>query len=105
MTVNNAERRSVQPEPAAVDRKDVADVDDWDPDSELSPLSKAVIATAVGLGLLIAAFAVIGKLAGWANDYGTILVLPGVLLVDVDLRTVVLVGRRQTHRATPNEEE
>ena len=50
MTVNNAERRSVQTEPAAVDRKDVADVDDWDPDSELGPLSKAVIATAVGLG-------------------------------------------------------
>ncbi|MES9518930.1 hypothetical protein ACIQYW_24580 [Rhodococcus erythropolis] len=74
MTVNNAERRSVQSESTAVDSKDVADVDDWDPDSELSPFSKAVIATAVGLGLLIAAFAVIGKLAGWANDYGTILV-------------------------------
>lgn len=77
MTVNNAERRSVQSESTAVDSKDVADVDGWDPDSELSPLSKAVIATAVGLGLLIAAFAafaVIGKLAGWANDYGTILV-------------------------------
>ena len=27
-----------------------------------------------GSAILIAAFAVIGKLAGWANDYGTILV-------------------------------
>ena len=74
MTVNNAERRSDQPETAAVDSKVVADVDDWDPESELSALSLAVIATAVGLGLLMGAFAVFVKLAGWANDYGTVLV-------------------------------
>ena len=37
-------------------------------------MSKAVIATAFGLALLIAAFAVIGRLGGWAADYGTILV-------------------------------
>ncbi|WP_257232920.1 hypothetical protein [Rhodococcus qingshengii] len=46
----------------------------WDPDSELSQMSKAVIATVFGLALLIAAFAVIGRLGGWAADYGTILV-------------------------------
>lgn len=46
----------------------------WDRDSELSQMSKAVIATVFGLALLIAAFAVIGRLGGWANDYGTILV-------------------------------
>ena len=105
MTVNNAERRSVQPEPAAVDRKDVADVDDWDPDSELSPLSKAVIATAVGLGFAdrgIRGDREARRLGERLRDDPG---LPGVLLVDVDLRTVVLVGRRQTHRATPNEEE
>ncbi|MFD9678472.1 hypothetical protein ACFWAD_01270 [Rhodococcus sp. NPDC059969] len=51
-----------------------ADTDDWDPDSELSETSKAVIATVFGLALLIAAFAVIGRLGGWAADYGTILV-------------------------------
>lgn len=37
-------------------------------------MSKAVIATVFGLALLIAAFAVIGRLGGWAADYGTILV-------------------------------
>lgn len=47
---------------------------EWDPDSELSQMSKAVIATVFGLALLIAAFAVIGRLGGWAADYGTILV-------------------------------
>ena len=36
--------------------------------------STAVIATVFGLGLLIVAFAVIGRLAGWAGDHGTILV-------------------------------
>ena len=46
----------------------------WDRDSELSQMSKAVIATVFGLALLIAAFAVIGRLGGWAADYGTILV-------------------------------
>ncbi|WP_250888148.1 hypothetical protein [Rhodococcus sp. WY5] len=46
----------------------------WDPDSELSQRSKAVIAAVFGLALLIAAFAVIGRLGGWAADYGTILV-------------------------------
>ena len=45
-----------------------------DRDSELSQMSKAVIATVFGLALLIAAFAVIGRLGGWAADYGTILV-------------------------------
>ncbi len=47
---------------------------EWDRDSELSQTSKAVIATVFGLALLIAAFAVIGRLGGWATDYGTILV-------------------------------
>ncbi|MEU4058433.1 hypothetical protein [Rhodococcus qingshengii] len=47
---------------------------EWDHDSELSQMSKAVIATVFGLALLIAAFAVIGRLGGWAADYGTILV-------------------------------
>ncbi|MDT9664773.1 hypothetical protein RTZ71_29075 [Rhodococcus qingshengii] len=47
---------------------------EWDRDSELSQTSKAVIATVFGLALLIAAFAVIGRLGGWAADYGTILV-------------------------------
>lgn len=47
---------------------------EWDRDSELSQMSKAVIATVFGLALLIAAFAVIGRLGGWAADYGTILV-------------------------------
>lgn len=47
---------------------------EWDRDSELSQMSKAVIATVFGLALLIAAFAVIGRLGGWATDYGTILV-------------------------------
>ncbi|WP_242692733.1 hypothetical protein [Rhodococcus sp. D-46] len=47
---------------------------EWDPDSELSQTSKAVIATVFGLALLIAAFVVIGRLGGWAADYGTILV-------------------------------
>ncbi|MDJ0409229.1 hypothetical protein ACJEDT_11155 [Rhodococcoides fascians] len=37
-------------------------------------MSTAVIATLFGLGLLIVAFAVIGHLAGWAADHGTILV-------------------------------
>lgn len=46
----------------------------WDRDSELSETSKGVIATVFGLALLIAAFAVIGRLGGWATDYGTILV-------------------------------
>ncbi|MDE8649697.1 hypothetical protein PXH69_32500 [Rhodococcus qingshengii] len=46
----------------------------WDRDSELSQMSKAVIAPVFGLALLIAAFAVIGRLGGWAADYGTILV-------------------------------
>ena len=36
--------------------------------------STAVIATLFGLGLLIVAFAVIGRLAGWAAENGTILV-------------------------------
>ena len=47
---------------------------EWDRDSELSQMSKAVIATVFGLALLIAAFAVIGRLGGWAADYRTILV-------------------------------
>ena len=47
---------------------------EWDRDGELSQTSKAVIATVFGLALLIAAFAVIGRLGGWAADYGTILV-------------------------------
>ncbi|WCT05917.1 hypothetical protein [Rhodococcus qingshengii] len=46
----------------------------WDRDSELSETSKGVIATVFGLALLIAAFAVIGRLGGWAADYGTLLV-------------------------------
>ncbi|MDV6208066.1 hypothetical protein R3Q08_07450 [Rhodococcus erythropolis] len=46
----------------------------WDPASELSSTSKGVITAAIGLALLIAAFAVIGKLGAWAGDYGTILV-------------------------------
>ncbi|BCF86534.1 hypothetical protein RQCS_60790 (plasmid) [Rhodococcus qingshengii] len=46
----------------------------WDRDSELSETSKGVIATVFGLALLVAAFAVIGRLGGWAADYGTILV-------------------------------
>ncbi|MCD2107780.1 hypothetical protein O4214_12340 [Rhodococcus erythropolis] len=59
---------------AAVGRDRNAGDDDWDPNSELSETSKAVIATVFGLALLIAAFAVIGRLGGWAEDYGTILV-------------------------------
>ncbi|MCW0190081.1 MAG: hypothetical protein OJJ55_02190 [Rhodococcus sp.] len=47
---------------------------EWDRDSELSQTSKAVIATVFGLALLVAAFAVIGRLGGWAADYGTVLV-------------------------------
>ncbi|WCT06019.1 hypothetical protein [Rhodococcus qingshengii] len=47
---------------------------EWDRDSELSLMSKGVIATVFGLALLVAAFAVIGRLGGWAADYGTILV-------------------------------
>ena len=47
---------------------------EWDRDSELSLMSKAAIATVFGLVLLIASLAVIGRLGGWAEDYGTILV-------------------------------
>lgn len=36
--------------------------------------STAVIATLFGLGLLVVAFAMIGRLAGWADEHGTILV-------------------------------
>ncbi|MFD4785462.1 hypothetical protein ACFWNH_31070 [Rhodococcus qingshengii] len=56
--------------------RDAVDAGDrgWDRDSEPSRMSKAVIATVFGLVLLIAAFAVIGRLGGWAADYGTILV-------------------------------
>ncbi|QEX10702.1 hypothetical protein F6X56_13740 [Rhodococcus erythropolis] len=77
MTIHNAEHSRPRPmtEPPATARSGRgADVDDWDPDSELSETSKAVIATVFGLALLIAAFAVIGRLGGWAADYGTILV-------------------------------
>ena len=77
MTIRNAEHSRPRPmtEPPATARSGrSADTDDWDPDSELSETSKAVIATVFGLALLIAAFAVIGRLGGWAADYGTILV-------------------------------
>ncbi|MBW0286599.1 hypothetical protein JXX30_01520 [Rhodococcus erythropolis] len=77
MTIRNAEHARSRPmtEPPATARgARSADTDDWDPDSELSETSKAVIATVFGLALLIAAFAVIGRLGGWAADYGTILV-------------------------------
>ena len=77
MNVRNAEHARSRPmtEPPATARGGrAADVDDWDPDSELSETSKGVIATVFGLALLIAAFAVIGRLGGWATDYGTILV-------------------------------
>ena len=77
MTTRNAEHVRSRPmtEPPATARGGrSAAVDDWDRDSELSETSKAVIATVFGLGLLIAAFAVIGRLGGWAADYGTILV-------------------------------
>ncbi len=67
------------PAPASADAdlpRDAAGTGDqgWDRDSELSLMSKAVFATVFGLALLIAAFAVIGRLGGWAADYGTILV-------------------------------
>jgi hypothetical protein len=42
--------------------------------------STAVIATLFGLGLLIVAFAVIGRLGGWAAEYGTILVYLALFL-------------------------
>ncbi|ALU67955.1 hypothetical protein R3Q08_15860 [Rhodococcus erythropolis] len=77
MTIRNAEHARSRPmtEPPATARgARSADTDDWDPDSELSETSKAVIATVFGLALLIAAFAAIGRLGGWAADYGTILV-------------------------------
>ncbi|MCD2105542.1 hypothetical protein O4214_07680 [Rhodococcus erythropolis] len=77
MTIRNAEHARSRPmtEPPATARgARSADTDDWDPDSELSETSKAMIATVFGLALLIAAFAVIGRLGGWAADYGTILV-------------------------------
>lgn len=77
MTIRNAEHARSRPmtePPATVHSGQSADVDDWDPDSELSVTSKAMIATVFGLALLIAAFAVIGRLGGWAADYGTILV-------------------------------
>ncbi|MFI7165284.1 hypothetical protein ACIBM3_22765 [Rhodococcus erythropolis] len=77
MTIRNAEHSRSRPmtEPAATARGSRSeDTDDWDRDSELSETSKAVIATVVGLALLIAAFAVVGRLGGWAADYGTILV-------------------------------
>ncbi|ANQ73261.1 MULTISPECIES: hypothetical protein [Rhodococcus] len=77
MTIHNAEHSRSRPmtePPATVRSGRGADVDDWDPDSELSETSKSAIATVFGLALLIAAFAVIGRLGGWAADYGTILV-------------------------------
>ncbi|SCZ15144.1 hypothetical protein SAMN02799641_05909 [Rhodococcus erythropolis] len=77
MTIRNAEHARSRPmtEPPATARgARSADTDDWDPDSELSETSKAVIATVFGLALLIAAFAAIGRLGGWAADCGTILV-------------------------------
>ncbi|MGC0367708.1 preprotein translocase subunit SecE [Rhodococcus sp. 27YEA15] len=77
MTIHNAEHSRPRPmtEPPAITRGDRGtDVDDWDRDSELSETTKAVIATIFGLALLIAAFAVIGRLGDWATDYGTILV-------------------------------
>ncbi|MFD6515154.1 hypothetical protein [Rhodococcus sp. NPDC060176] len=78
MPVRSAEQLppgpAVQPVFAGDRHLDGGDNDDWDPNSELSETSKAVIVTVFGLALLIAAFAVIGRLGGWAEDYGTILV-------------------------------
>ncbi|MGC0366987.1 hypothetical protein ABH922_004971 [Rhodococcus sp. 27YEA15] len=55
-------------------------MDDWDPNSELSPTTIAGIATVVGLGLLIAAVSVIGNFAGWVGDFGAFLVCLAYLL-------------------------
>lgn len=54
--------------------RNTAQLDGRNRSGESSATSKAVIATSAGLGLLIAAFAVIDKLGTWASDYGTIVV-------------------------------
>lgn len=46
-----------------------------------NPLPAAIAALVIGLGMLIVAFANLNRLAGWADDYGTVLVYLAFFLV------------------------